>query len=390
MVSPGAPAVAATEGAPGSLWAPMMAAALALPGLGARADEAQAPPGDGFVALRWLSYRDRQPGLDRIQVESPSLQLRLPLAGRWTVDATATQDAVTGASPRWHSAVSGASRMSDRRTAFDLAVAREGDDLSASLALASSDEHDFESRALSGQLRWSEADRNRSWTLGLGWTQDRITSVDHPELDRRRRTGSLSLGLTQVLSRADLVQLTLALSDGQGFYGDPYKALDVRPEARRQRSLLARWNHHFEDQAATLRTSWRLQSDSFGIRSQTLAAEWVASLGERFTLTPSARYYTQGAASFYYDPVYSFVEAPYPPGWLEQPPTWLSPDARLSAFGAVTLGLRFGLRWSARWSGDFKIEQYEQRASWRTGGPGSPGLAPLKATFLQVGLVHNF
>ena len=116
----------------------------------------------------------------------------------------------------------------------------------------------------------------------------------------------------------------------------------------------------------------------------------MASLGERVTLTPSVRLYTQSAASFYYDPVYSFIGAPFPPGWLEQPPTWLSPDARLAAFGAVTLGLRFGLRWSARWSGDIKVEQYEQRGSWRVGGQGSPGLATLRATFLQLGVVHRF
>lgn len=370
-----------------------MAAALALPGLGTAADApttGEAPVGEGLVAVRWLSYRDRQPGLDRIHVDSPSLQLVLPLAGRWSLEATATQDAVSGASPRWHSSVSGASRLSDHRSAFDARLTHSGADLSSSLTLASSDEHDFESRALSAEWRLSSEDRNRSGSLGIGWVQDRIGSVDHPELDRRRRTASLSLGWTQVLSRVDLLQATLTLAEGRGFYSDPYKALDSRPEARRQQAVLLRWNHHVEALDATLRTSWRAYRDSFGVQAHTLTAEWVAPLGARLSLTPSLRLHSQRAASFYYDPVYSYIGAPYPPGWLEAPPRWLSPDARLSGFGAVTLGLKLGVDWSARWSSDVKIEHYEQRGSWRVGGKGSPGLAPLRATFLQLGVVRRF
>jgi hypothetical protein len=42
------------------------------------------------------------------------------------------------------------------------------------------------------------------------------------------------------------------------------------------------------------------------------------------------------------------------------------------------------------WSTDLKLERYEQRGSWRLGGPGSPGLAPLQATFWQWGLSRRF
>ena len=374
--------------------AALLAAATLLPGLALAASEPaaaeEAPVGDGQLAWRWLSYRDRQPGFERIRVEAPSLQLVLPLAGRWSLDATATQDAVSGASPRWHSSVSGASRLSERRSAFDARFTHSGRDLVSSIALASSDEHDFESRALAAEWRLASEDRHRSLSLGLGWVQDRIGSVDHPELDRRRRTASLSLGWTQVLSRVDVLQATLTLADGHGFYDDPYKALDSRPEARRQQTLLLRWNHHFEDLDASLRTSWRAYRDSFGVQAHTMTAEWVAPLGGRLTLTPSLRLHSQRAAAFYYDPVYSYIGAPFPPGWLEASPRWLTADARLSAFGALTLGLKLGIDWSSRWSSDLKVEQYEQRGHWRVGGPGSPGIAPLRARVLQVGLVHRF
>jgi hypothetical protein len=68
----------------------------------------------------------------------------------------------------------------------------------------------------------------------------------------------------------------------------------------------------------------------------------------------------------------------------------LSADHRLSGFGAWTVGLKVGWNPLPGWSTDLKLERYEQRGSWRLGGPGSPGLAPLQATFWQWGLSRRF
>lgn len=370
-------------------WGSVVCAALALPGLAAAA-EIDTATGNGLIGLRWLSYSDRQPGLKRIEVESPSVQLALPLGERWSLDATATRDAVSGASPRWHTSIASASKMSDNRTAFDAKLTRQGEREGWSVAVATSDEHDYESRALSGEVRWSSEDNNRTWNVGAGYSRDRISSTDNALLAEGRSTRSLGFGVTQVLTRLDVVQASLSLSRGRGFYSDPYKQIDLRPNQRRQSTLLLRWNHHFESLQSTLRSQWRIYDDSFGVKAHSVGFEWVAPLGEKVTLTPSLRYHTQSSASFYYDPVYSFVGAPFPPGFFENPPQFLSADHRLSAFGALTVGLKLAVQWSRQWSSDLKIEQYEQRGSWRIGGRGSPGLDVFKATFLQAGLVYRF
>jgi hypothetical protein len=67
-----------------------------------------------------------------------------------------------------------------------------------------------------------------------------------------------------------------------------------------------------------------------------------------------------------------------------------SPDARLSAFGAATVGMRVAKAIDRSNLVDFKVEYYEQRGEWRLGGPGTGGLAPLRATIMQVGLTHLF
>jgi hypothetical protein len=54
------------------------------------------------------------------------------------------------------------------------------------------------------------------------------------------------------------------------------------------------------------------------------------------------------------------------------------------------VGLKVGWNPLPGWSTDLKLERYEQRGSWRLGGPGSPGLATLQATFWQWGLSRRF
>ncbi len=347
-------------------------------------------PGPGLVAFKWLSYEDSQPGLKRVSVKSPSLLARAPVGDRYAIEGSLTADSVSGASPRYHTAISGASRMSDERHAGDVKVTRYDERRTLSLALAGSDENDFRSRAVSLQGSWSSDDNNRSWTLGLGYTRDRVGSTNNPQLDEPRRTVELAVGLTQALSRVDLVQVGLTLADGQGWYTDPYKSLDARPSARRQTIATLRWNHHFETSDITLRSSYRFYRDSFGVLSHTLSVEPVWQASPAWTITPVLRLYTQTAARFYYDPVYSFLGAPLPPGYLEAPPRFLSSDQRLSAFGAVTLGLKFGWQIDEHWSCDLAIEAYEQRGRWHVGGAGSPGLEPFSARFVQWGLARRF
>ena len=385
-------AVAATERLPGApaaaRWGPLVALALSLPGLATA--QAEIAPVEGYVGLKWLDYRDAQPGLDRIRVQSPSAVLRTPAVGGVSAEAQATVDRVSGASPRYHSAISGASRMSDERRAGDVKVTRHQEGRSWTMGLASSSENDFQSRAASVRVAGWTPDQNTGWSLTLGLTRDRIGSSDDPNLRERRRTVEAAAQFIQAVSRQDLVSATLTHAQGQGFYGDPYKRPDIRPGSRHQSALGARWNHHFEGPDITLRTAYRFYRDSFGVRSHTLEVEPVFTPAPGWSIAPSVRHYSQRAASFYFDPVYSYLGAPYPPGFLDSGGTPLSADHRLSGFGAWTLGLKLGWSPAPGWSLDLKLEQYEQRAGWRLGGPGSPGLAPLRARFLQWGLARRF
>jgi hypothetical protein len=376
-------------------WGSVVAAALALPGVYAPDARAESAPEHGVVALKYLQYQDRQPGLKRIKVSAPSLVVLAPLGSQWSLEGSLVADNVSGASPRWQSSVSSASVMHDERTAGDVKVTRYFDRASYAVGVSHSSEHDYVSNALSLEGTWASEDNNRTWNLGLGGAADSI----HPTKggqdnirDKKKNTQELMLGVSQVLTTTDLAQLNLTVSQSKGYLNDPYKALDVRPDRRSQVALLGRWNHHFEDGGTTLRSSYRYYRDSYRISAHTLQLEWVKPYTQGalngLSLTPSLRYYTQSAASFYRD---AYVDAAGYPVFPDVVPGQRnSGDHRLSAFGAVTLGLKTQYQITPRWSIDGKFELYEQRAAWRFIGSGSTGLEPLRATMFQLGVSCKF
>lgn len=359
---------------------------VAVGSLTGQAVQAEPAPEHALVAVKYLSYQDRQPGLQRTHVSAPSVLVVAPLSADWSLEASGVSDTVSGASPRFHSAISGASRQREHREAADVTLKHHAARSGWQVAAAVSNEHDYHSRSLSAGLDRSSEDNNQTWFGGLAFTNDQIGSSIQPDLDKRRKSWQLLVGTSLNISRTDVAQFNLGFTSGRGFFDDPYKLRDRRPDHRQQLALVLRWNHHFEDLGASLRSSYRYYADSFGIRAHTVEAEWVQPLGERLKLSPSLRYGSQRAARFYLDP--SPSGAPFPPGWPSD--SIGSVDQRLSGFGAVTVGLKLSVVLDAQWSLDAKLEQYEQRSQWRAFGQGSPGLAPFSARWMQLGMSYRF
>jgi hypothetical protein len=98
---------------------------------------ADAAPEQGVVSLKYLNYHDSQSGStdktagmsrERINVNALSLMVMVPVAGKWSIAATCTEDSVTGASPAWHGwgfpADSSSGASGEVRYAGDLTVTR--------------------------------------------------------------------------------------------------------------------------------------------------------------------------------------------------------------------------------------------------------------------------
>jgi hypothetical protein len=361
----------------------LLAAALALPGMVPSTAIAQTAPDTGIVELKYLDYRDWQPGADRMSVRSPSFYLLKPLSDTLAVEAAVIYDAMSGASPLYFNTLSGASGVgiTEYRTAGDIKVTKYFDGAAVGVGGAVSSERDYLSRAFSLDARISTADRNRTYAFGLGGAADVINSVNGVAQNQHRNSLEYLFGITQVLSADAIIQSNVTWYDGHGYYSDPYKPLDYRPDQRQIFAWLTRFNQHLAASDATLRLSYRYLHDSFGSVSNTLEATWVQPLPQGWSAAPNLRYYTQSAADFYMNP-------PFPDGYVSG--QFYTADTRLSAFGAFTLGLSVTKSLPDRWSANFKIDFYRQRSDWRVGGSGSPDIEPFSARWIEVGIAKSF
>src|SRR4051794_29179837 len=153
----------------------LLAAALALPGVIPSA-YAQSAPDKGIFELQYLSYRDWQPGRDRMTVDAPAFYALVPLSDTWVLEGGMVYDAMSGASPLYFNVLSGAS-IGDYRTAGDLKVTKYMGNWAYSVGGFVSSEQDFLSRGGSLNLQFFSDDRNRTWLVGVAGTNDRINAT---------------------------------------------------------------------------------------------------------------------------------------------------------------------------------------------------------------------
>jgi len=379
------------------LGAALFAAAMALPL--SDAAFAEAAPERGIVAFKYLNYQDSQPVYtDRIGVNAYTVSVMAPIAGKWSISTSYTYDSVTGASPYYHDFVepemiSGASPIREQRYAGDLSLTRYLPQGSVTVGSSYSEENDYISRGYSAQVSISTEDKNTTFTLGGSYNTDTINSSNSIAHDREKRTVAGAFGITQVLTKQDIVQLNLGYSKGRGYFDDPYKSNDLRPDRRESKTVMTRWNHHFDAIDGTSHLSYRYYTDSFGIKAHTFGLEYLQSLPHDWTVTPSVRFYSQTAADFYLpvDPEDPGRENYFFDLFMAGTPFGiLSMDQRLSSFGALTLGIKIEKRIAKDWIVDLKFENYEQRAGWSMTGGGDPGLKPFSASFVQFGLSREF
>ena len=365
--------------------AKLWALALALPGLATSlpALAINPPPEAATLELRYSRYQDFQSQAERMQVSAPSMFVVLPISEQWSARGYAVTDTMSGASPLFHDTLSGASGegVRDFRRAADLELTRHFERATVSAGFAVSGEDDYLSRALRVSASLDSADRNTSYSAGFGYNFDRINSTNDVAVGEIKFAQALQFGVTRVLGPQSQLSASFSYTRGRGYFNDPYKALDRRPERRSERTFALRYHRYLAAPDATMRWTYRWYDDSWEVAAHSLELAWEQSLPRDFTLTPSLRYHAQSAAFFYADP-------PFGVGFVRGQP--YSGDTRLSAFGAGSLGLKLGMPAVAGWQSEVKFEFYRQRSAWRAFGSGSPGVELLSARTFEIGIKRAF
>ena len=291
------------------------------------------------------------------------------------------------------------------------------EDLTAIFGFNFSNEFDYQSAGLSATFNWDTNQKNTTWTFGVGFNTDTVKPVGGVPVaftnmpvfpavkatqgsDASKDLYDLVFGWSQVMSRRDLLQLTLSYGNESGYLTDPYKILSVvdggtgalvanpaqryrfekRPADRTRQSLLLRWSHQFE--ADVLRLSYRYYTDDWGIDSHTLDARYRWELASGNYIEPHVRYYVQSAADFYHT---SLIDG--------QTYDYASADYRLADMTTITLGLKYGMALSERSEFSVRAELMQQSAdpSQVIGVQSQQDLVPdVDAVILQFGYTLQF
>ncbi len=369
----------------------LTSSALLLPAYqGALAD---APPEFAEAGMRYSKYNEDDitankafgGGSERYDIDVAQFHLLAPVADEWSFALDVAWEDMSGASPWFvgESAngdpkviMSGAS-IEDTRTEVSGTTRYYFDRGNVGATYTRSDEDDYESNAGGVDGAFNSADGLTTYSAAFSISDDDIDptqgAVPTNTLHASKDVTSAWVGVSRIVSKRALLRFGLSYTYRDGFLTDPYKYHDRRPDERKEWTASAGYRHFFDAQDAALHVDYRYFDDDWDVASHTVEVAWLQNLPQQFQVSPFLRYYSQHEAEFFanrYDP-----QARY-----------FADDYRLSAFGALSFGLRAS-RSFGNWEVNADAERYRTDESWGVySGEESPGLVD----FWRYGIGLNY
>lgn len=364
---------------------------------------------EDFVSVQYLHY-DEADG--RVSVSSPSLEIEKDFGVDYTLNVSGTYDAVSGASPTWYDASSGASglpeqpdanpkprredissdfargpvapenivwgpyRFYERRNAFNVLLTHRlssRDELK--IGLNYSLEFDLYNYAGSVEyLHYLDGTKNRSVSLGLSYQRhtnlvpcgDYSSGCDASSGSSARIPSdhfNLQGTFTQIIDAASLLKATLYYLPELGYLTNSYKNVvrdyhtapvivnENRPDTRHAGGAVLEYANAFTP-SASLHLGYRYYFDDWKMQSHTPYAKLYDQLTPTFRIELGYRYYVQEKAYFYSGAVDAFTDE-----------TYASSDDRLSSFNAYETTIGATWRFQDGVSYNLSYSQYEQSTS---------------------------
>jgi hypothetical protein len=344
--------------------AALTTSALALPGIAGTAnadtpiERAEASAAFSYYAEDDLKSNklldDGVGSRERYEVFTGQLRFDLPVSERVDVGIQMLYEEMSGASP-WYvgpgaagellQVMSGATIEDER---FDATIDADFfmDKGKDTLSLGVSTENDYLSVHAGLGADRNYNDKNTTLSLSGAFSYDWIDPTDKffttstPRQSGEKWSIDLFSGLSQVLTRSTVGQITINYKHSDGFLDDPYKLIqnldsgngllsDERPGEKDQVTIMGRVRQHIEPLNASVHLDYSFYADTYEITAHTVDLGWHQSIFDVLTIAPSVRYYSQSKAEFY--------DTLLPVGII---PRERSSDFRLSPYGAVSLRVK--------------------------------------------------
>ena len=357
--------------------------------------QAEAPPEYTEIGLRYSNYEEDDTSSrktfggssERMEVDVAQFHLLAPVADDWSVALDVSWEDMSGASP-WFVGqaadgddkvvMSGAS-IEDTRTEVSVTTRYFYDRGSAGFNYTRSDEDDYESDAISVDASIDGGGGLTTYSAALSASADDIEPtqglIPTNTLKDEKDIRSAWVGVSRIISKRAILRFGLSYTYRNGFLTDPYKLRDQRPDKRNEWVLQGGYRQFLMGPNAALHIDYRYFNDDWGIDAHTVDIAWHQNIGGRTALIPFLRYYTQDGADFFANSV-------------DLGDRYYADDYRLSAYGALSLGLRLQHDIGS-WRVNLAAERYESDNAWGVyGGEESPALVDFWRT--SIGLDYRF
>ncbi len=347
---------------------------------------------EDYVNVQILHYSEND---SRVTVLAPSVEVNKEFGTDYTLNASVVTDSVSGASPTYYDAASGASAYSrgtqndptkikkenitfeEQRTAGTLNLITRlanRDEIQTGLNL--SREHDFYSNEISGSyLHYLDNSKNRSVSIGGSYQSNEILVYQDASSGASQKmtnnVSNLQLGFSQVIDSLSVVNGGLFYGSESGYLSSPYHNIvrntntieaEKKPESKISYGIKLGYIKSFSNLISS-QINYKYYSDDWGIDSHTLDALLYYEMNDKTTIGGGLRYYTQTQADFYGE---SFTTEKY-----------ASSDERFDSFHALTYKADINHKIDEKTSYNFGVNLYNQSTG-------------LEALYFTTGIKYKF
>lgn len=289
-------------------------------------------PEDRFDAL----YHSYDGG--GVQINGPSFMARKSIGESSSVSANYYVDSISSASI---DVVTSASRYDEERTERSLGVDYLRDNVMMSLGYTRSEENDYLANTASFSI--SQDMFGDLTTVSMGYSRGSDTVGKRGDEDFAEDTArqNYRIGVSQVVTRNMLLDLSLETVTDEGFLNNPYRSVryldagsavgysfepEVYPRTRDSNAFSIKALYYLPYRAS-LSAGYRHFSDSWGIQADTYEIGYTHPTESKWIFDIRYRLYSQNHADFYSDL--------FP---RQQAQNFLARDKELSTFSSTAIG----------------------------------------------------
>lgn len=282
--------------------------------------------------------------------------------------ANASYNALTK-NPNFHNTKVPLTYLHDLRNAFSISTpisvgpARFAQQFTPQISF--SKESDYRSEGLA--LNYAALLNQKNTTINAGWSHNADLVRDETLVTWRPKTSDdVLIGLNQLLTPKSYLTADFTFGREHGYLSDPYRGVmaienfpqsnpsdaslipENRPRERNHEIIYASYTRFVDKLNGSFDVGYRGYHDSYGILAHTVETAWHQKLWKNLYLSPTFRYYTQTAASFYYVLVPNF----------DNLPPYYSADYRLSEMQTFDVGITLSYRIVKYLSIDLSYSRY--------------------------------